>query len=114
MGAQAQKTFQHVLRKVLQKKNTMQIKSRNINKTIWTIEDLNEFAHYATSSKKDLNNHLQKNKEKYEDEQFIICKYDSMKSLVPDSVQTIKSFILEYKLRKRWYPISLIQSLKEA
>jgi len=87
----------------------MRLKPYNIKKTIWTIEDLNEFVHYATSSKKDLTNHLKKNKEKYEDGQFIVCKYDSMKSLVPDSVKTIKSFTLEYNLEK-WHPKNLIPS----
>jgi len=79
---------------------------------VWTIEDLDEFAHVTTYSAQDLSKYLSKNKDKFQDGIYIVCEYSSIKSLVPDSVTTIKSFIFKHKVKSRWVRSkNMIQSL---
>jgi hypothetical protein len=70
---------------------------------------MNEFTHYATSSKRDLAKHLKKYKDRYNREQHIVCEYKSLRDLVPISVKTVRTFILEYNMTSVWHPKAIVQ-----
>lgn len=92
----------------------MKIRTYNTNKPVWTLEDTTEYVHYATSSRRDLYRHIEKNKDKYKDGQFIVCYYQTIRNLVPEDVMTMKRFILENKVISTWQRSkNLIRSLTE-
>ena len=78
---------------------------------IYTLEDMHDFVHYATSSKKDLARHIAKNKEKYIKEQHIVCEYPSVRSPVPDTVVTVKSFVVDYSAKDTWKLGKMVRKL---
>ena len=78
---------------------------------VYTLEDTNDFVHYATSSKKDLARHIARNKEKYNKEQYIVCEYPSVRSLVPNTVVTVKSFVVDFNLKDTWKLGRMIRNL---
>tara|TARA_E500000318_G_scaffold53851_1_gene50133 strand:+ start:7143 stop:7424 length:282 start_codon:yes stop_codon:yes gene_type:complete len=80
----------------------MRVRTYNTKKPVWTVEDLNEFVHYGTTSRKDLARYLERYKDKFNDGQYIVCYYKSIKNLVPESAVTVKTFKLQSKVKDKW------------
>lgn len=83
----------------------------HLNKKVYTLEDTNDFVHYATSSKKDLVKHIKRNQQKYTTQQYIVCEYPSVRSLVPTTVVSIKSFVVDYSTKDTWKIGKIVRSL---
>lgn len=83
----------------------------NNNSPVWTIEDLTEYVVYASRSKKDLLTYIENNSTKLEGGKYIVCLYPSSRSIIPDSVKTMRRFILDNKIKKTWHPRNLIRNL---
>lgn len=83
------------------------------NKAVWTVEDLTELVVFASTKRNEVISYINKNKQMFDSAGYIVCKYPSTRSLIPEDVKTVKQFILENKLKsKSWRPItSLMKNL---
>jgi hypothetical protein len=87
------------------------LKKLTTDRVIYTVEDMDEFVHYATSSPSDLARHIREHIDRYNREQHIVCEYPSTRSLIPTKVRTVKGFIAEFSIKDTWKLTKLIRSL---
>jgi hypothetical protein len=65
----------------------------------WTIEDRDEFALFGCKEEQHIAQHVQSHPELLEGNEYIVCKYERLDSVVPLEVKSLKTYIHELRSR---------------
>lgn len=64
---------------------------------VWSVEDVNEYTYFSSHSPKHVVDYINNNdKVKNNDEAYLVCEYESSMAIVPDTVQTVRTFLLQH------------------
>ena len=71
-------------------------KSKKIKSdTLWAIEDVNEYTYFASYNKEELVDFINNSTKILENDQsYLVCVYPSRDSIVPEHVQTVRTFLI--------------------
>ena len=67
----------------------------------WTIEDRDEFAVFASRSEEDIADHVGQNPELLGETEYLVCKYDSIHSIIPLDTMSLKQYMHELRSSTR-------------
>ena len=77
------------------------LKTTNINYKnmphYWTIEDRDEFAVFASKHKEEIADHVDEHPELLGETEYLVCKYDSIQSIIPLDVVPLKQYMHELR-----------------